>query len=125
MREIQSMMPKARQEGLVLEEIGDEVVVYDKERHSFHSLDPTTALVWRHCDGQTSIPAIATWLSSKFGSTSQSVVWLALEQLQRARLLCDQMPPARMENRISRRDVLRTLKFAGLALLLPAVRSIS
>jgi hypothetical protein len=77
------MIPKARQEGLVLQEVGDEVVVYDKESHRFHSLDPSTALVWRHCDGQTSIPAIATRLTSKFGSTSPA------RRLARARAIAE------------------------------------
>ena len=47
----QAYRPKARFTGLVLEEEGDEVLVYDCETHNAHLLAGPTAKIWRLCDG--------------------------------------------------------------------------
>jgi len=44
-------LPQARSEDLVIQDIGDEVLVYDLTRHKAHCLNRTAALVWRKCDG--------------------------------------------------------------------------
>ena len=51
--------PKARQNDLVVQEVFDELVIYDLERNQVHSLNPTAALVWQQCDGQTSPAQLA------------------------------------------------------------------
>jgi hypothetical protein len=37
--------------GLVSREVGSEVVLHDTRTHQVHLLDPLSAAVWRHCDG--------------------------------------------------------------------------
>src|SRR5688572_13336501 len=82
------MTPTARKDGLLVQEIGEEVVVYDRERHVIHSLNQTAVLVWRHCDGQTSISDLAALLHRETQlPADEELVWLALARLSKARLL--------------------------------------
>ena len=49
-------LAKAREEGLIIEPLAREFLVYRAQRHRSHALDATASLVWRHCDGKTSLP---------------------------------------------------------------------
>jgi hypothetical protein len=116
--------PKARSEQLVIKELGDETLVYDEHSHEAHCLNRTAALVWRHCDGRTSAAKMAGLLSKEAGApVSEQVVWLALGQLERSRLL--EEPPARpaRAEQVSRRELMRRLGVAA-AFALPLVTSI-
>jgi hypothetical protein len=46
-------IPEAWEEGLVVQEMPDEVLGYDLDRHRSHCPNHPAALVWRHCDGRT------------------------------------------------------------------------
>src|SRR4051794_24438190 len=101
------MHPKAREEGLLVEELADETMVYDQKRHKAHCLNRTAALVWRHCDGQTSVSQLVTLLRKLELPAEEELVWLALDRLEKAHLLQDR--PARPMEGISRRQVMRKL----------------
>jgi hypothetical protein len=118
-------VPRARSERLVVQDLEDEVLVYDLDRHRAHSLNPTAALVWRQCDGRTSVAEVATLLERELGlPPDEDVVWLALRRLQAAHLLRDQLAWEERANP-SRRTLVRRLGLAGgLALMLPVVESI-
>ncbi|HYV07894.1 MAG TPA: PqqD family protein [Blastocatellia bacterium] len=116
--------PKARQEGLVVQELADEVLVYDNKRFKAHCLNQTAALVWQHCDGKTSTKDIALALEKKSGSSvSEEVVWLALSQLGKSHLLTGRVIPPAGGAGISRREVIRRVGIAA-AVGLPVVTSI-
>ncbi|MEJ7826475.1 MAG: PqqD family peptide modification chaperone, partial [Solirubrobacteraceae bacterium] len=74
-------LPLARSEGLVVEELGDEILVYDLDVKNAHCLSPTAARVWRLCDGGTSSAVIAEQLSLADGEITN-----ALDELDRASL---------------------------------------
>ncbi|PYS79821.1 MAG: hypothetical protein DMF70_12375, partial [Acidobacteria bacterium] len=57
--------PLARKEGLVIQELPDEVLVYDLDRDRAHCLNETAAFVWQRCDGRTSTVEIARSLGQK------------------------------------------------------------
>jgi hypothetical protein len=116
--------PKARAAGLVVREIADEVVVYDLERHRAVCLNRTAALVWKHCDGRTSVAGLSRLLAPELGSPgAEELVWLALEQLGRDRLLEERVArPAALAG-VSRRELVRRLGLAAAASL-PLVTSI-
>ena len=126
MKRTKPVMPRAREEELVVEELPDETLVYDLKSHKARCLNPTAALVWSHCDGQTSVAEMATMLESELETpVDEAVVWMALDRLGRSRLLTEQvtLPADRAE--YSRRAVLRTIgRAAGIALFLPVVGSI-
>ena len=56
------LMPRARQDELVVEELPDETLVYDLKRHEAHCLNRTSALAWRRCDGRTTVAEVAVLL---------------------------------------------------------------
>jgi hypothetical protein len=72
-----SQCPKARKSGLVVQEMPDEVLVYDLNSNKAHCLNQTAATVWKACDGNNTVSDIAT----SFGKGSEDLVWLAIDQL--------------------------------------------
>src|SRR5262249_41563684 len=80
-----------------------------------HCLNATAALVWRHCDGLTSLDELARHVANESGAVSVTaaaeVVSLALEQLGRRHLLEQAPDPLPPERRIGRRDALRRLAY--------------
>jgi len=113
------MKPLARREGLVVRDLPDETIVYDRKRHQAHCLNRMAALVFRHADGTRSAAEIATLLAEGTPREREAVVALALEQLSQACLLDGPAPvPA-----TARRAVLRHVGL-GAALLVPAIASV-
>ena len=47
-------LPRVRTERLLVQDVLDEIVVYDLDRNKAHSLNPTAAAVWTECVRQTS-----------------------------------------------------------------------
>jgi len=45
---------------VAVEELLDESVIYDLKTNKAHSLNRTATLVWRHCDGHTTVTQMAT-----------------------------------------------------------------
>jgi hypothetical protein len=80
--------PLARTEGLVVQELEGEVLVYDLERHKAHCLGSLLASVWRACDGTSDVEAIARRVAKATGSPLDApLAALAVHRLGRARLL--------------------------------------
>ncbi len=119
-------MPRARQDELVVEELQDETLVYDLKRHNARCLNRTAAVVWRCCDGQTSVAEVAELLEEQSATpTDEAVVWMALDRLDRAHLLREPVTLPTDRAQYSRREMLRTLRrAAGISLLLPVIESI-
>lgn len=116
--------PLARREELVVQEMTDEVLVYDLKSNKAHCLNPTAAFVWDHCDGQTGAAEIALLMEKEWNKPiTEDVVWLALQQLEKAKLLQGQLVRPKGETRVSRRAVMRTLGL-GAAATLPLVVSL-
>jgi len=126
MKTTKKLMPRARQDEFVVEELEDETLVYDLERHKARCLNRTAALVWRHCDGRTSVAEVAALLQEQSATpTDEAVVWMALDRLSRAHLLSDPVTLPADRAQYSRREMLRKLRrVAGITLLLPVIESI-
>src|SRR5580704_6031540 len=75
-------LPRARQDGLLEEGVGEELLLYDQERHTAHCLSPIAACVWRHCDGEHDATELAA-----LARASESVVADALHELREKYLL--------------------------------------
>ncbi len=120
----EQIKPQARSEGLVIQELSDEVLVYDLERDKAHCLNQTAAIVWKNCDGKTTISEIARILSKESGlPANEGIVWLALDQLGKARLLPDKVMNAKANSVMTRRDVMKRIGIR-VAIALPVVTSI-
>jgi len=113
----------ARQKDLVVQELPDEVMVYDLKRHKAHCLNKTAALVWHHCDGETTVTEMASLLASEVGSPiDEEVVWYALDKLGKAELL-EAKPDLPIKGGMSRRRMMRRLGVGAMAAL-PVVMSL-
>lgn len=119
-----NLKPLARQEGLIVQQMPDEVLVYDTERHEAHCLNRTAALVWQHCDGKTGVPQIAHRLQREFKTVvKEDLVYLALDQLGKDHLLEERVILPEMMKGISRRELMRRAGLAT-AVALPVIISI-
>jgi hypothetical protein len=120
------MKPDARRERLLLEEVGDELVLYDLRRHRVHQLNRTAALVWQHCDGQRTVAELTKLLQNELDpAINEVLVWQALERLGKAHVLREPLPRQAGAARLTRRQALRKLgQTAALALLMPVITSI-
>jgi hypothetical protein len=75
-------LPRARQGGLLEEQVGQELLLYDREGHTAHCLSPIAACVWRHCDGEHDVTDLA-----KLAGASEDLVAGALHELHEKDLL--------------------------------------
>lgn len=120
------MAPQARHDQLVVQELGDETIIYDEQHNHIHRLNQTAALVWRHCDGQRKIGDLALVVQNESGlPMTEEMVWLALDRLEKEHLLQDRLVRPEAAGQITRRQMLRKAALVGGAtLLLPVVQSI-
>lgn len=111
MRLTHGKLPVARDEGLLVEHVGDEIVVYDGETKEAHCLSPLAATVFAHCDGRTDLDGLARVASEELGEPiSPSRVDDALAQLGE----CDLMEPrAPRQVGVSRREMIRRTAAVG------------
>ena len=117
-------MALARRQGLVVQELPDEVLMYDLKRHKAHCLNRTAAFVWNHCDGQTTVDEIAKLMETEWHTpVSEDAVWLALEQLSKADLREERITLPATKAGMSRRSAVRRLGF-GAMLAVPTVLSL-
>src|SRR5690349_17456429 len=116
-----TQMALARQEELVVQEMPDEVLVYDLKRHKAHCLNKTAAFVWNHCDGQTTVTEMAGLLEKDTGApVDEEVVLYALGKLGDADLLASKVANS-LNDGMSRR---RMLGRVGAVMVLPTVVSL-
>jgi hypothetical protein len=109
---------------LVIHDLPDEVLVYDRERAVAHCLNQTAALVWRACDGTRTPQEIARKLTADLDAPlSEDLVLLALTQLDKFHLLEPSAVRAQPYPAMSRRQMVRTLGVAA-AVALPVITSI-
>ena len=119
-----SLNPRARKDGLIVQNLPDETLVYDLERDRAHCLNQTAAFVWRHCDGRANAKEIARALNRQTKQpVDEKLVWLAIDQLGRNHLLTETpaLPPH--VTGLNRREVMRALGLTA-AVAIPVVASI-
>jgi hypothetical protein len=120
-----ALAPLARKQGLIVQKMPDEVLVYDQERHLAHCLNSTAASVWKKCDGQNSVARIAVLVARELQvAVPDEVVLLALDQLRKDHLLAPNAPIPSPLNSVSRRALIRTIGI-GAVVALPAIISLT
>lgn len=122
--DIRDQKPKARTDGVLVEEMDGETLVYDLETHDAHCLNPAAALVWKRSDGRTRVRDIVPRLREVGLPEEEAVVWMALSRLEDAGLVGPVTLPGH-KRAFSRKEVLRALgATAAMTLVLPAVESV-
>lgn len=115
--------PSARKESLVIQELSDEVLVYDLDTNKAHCLNQSASVVWRACDGNRSVGDIAKLLSEQTGkNVNDEFVWLAIDQLNENNLLSVQTETVMNTN--SRREAIKKIGMASM-IALPIVASLA
>jgi hypothetical protein len=120
---VEAIAPAARSDGIVVEHLDGETLVYDLERDRAHLLNPTAAAVFALCDGRMTVAELAEQAGDRLGeSISAETVREALERLAERRLLASRVPI----DGVSRREVVRkgVLVGAGAAVAAPLIKSI-
>lgn len=102
--------PKSRREQLVIQELPGEILIYDLKTNKAFCLNHTAAFVWQHADGQTPVKQIAYLLQKKLKTAvDETVVWFALEQLEKDGLLENKIYAPTLFAGMSRRQLITTL----------------
>ena len=115
--------PKARRTKLVVKELANETLIYDEDNHQAHCLNQTAAFVWKHCDGRSLVPKLARLAEAEMNvRVREETVWLALKQLEESHLLETKSSNEAWFRTRSRRELIRTLGVASIAL--PVITSI-
>lgn len=116
--------PVARRADLTIEYLPAELVVYDHQRNRMHCLNRSTSLIWRLCDGHTTIEQIAARLPEVNLPADLDIVRQALKALDRAQLLAGK-PQFAESGLPTRRQLVHRLGLAAgsAAALLPAIAS--
>ena len=119
---MESVEPRARTSRLVTRDLGDELLVYDLERHKAYCLNQVAMQVFRHCDGETTIPDMALRIGNALGMpVDEQAVRLGLVRLEKAHLLDGAVAQILYT---SRREMLRTLGRAAVVVV-PLVTAIT
>ncbi|HEX7588208.1 MAG TPA: PqqD family peptide modification chaperone [Anaerolineae bacterium] len=121
-----SSTPHARSDELVVTELGDEVLVYDKARDKAHCLNQTAALVWKYSNGKRTVSEIAAAMQNKLHSpVDEQIVWYALGQLEKDHLMEGRLPVPNELAGISRREFVKTMGKVAVAVTVPIVISLT
>jgi hypothetical protein len=101
-------------------EVLDELLIYDHITYRGHCLNQAAALVWKACNGESTVPEITRALQQVDPGMDEQVVYFALGKLKKAGLLADESVPETAK--VSRRDLVR--RAGGIALIaIPVVTS--
>lgn len=110
--------------------VGDGLGVLDREQKQSYILNATSALVYQHCDGQTTPRQLAELLRQRLNvpqGQAEQLLRLALDELQAAGLLMSSdapMPPPAAT--YSRREALTSFAALGLSLtLMPMIARVA
>lgn len=117
-------LPKARIDNIVVQNIEDEVLIYELTTNQAFCLNATSALIWQLCDGKTSICEISRRLSAHLQSSiNEDLIWLALAQLKKENLLAGaESLPDKFEGS-NRREIIKRVGSACMAAL-PVISSL-
>ena len=110
--------PISRKDDLVVQELNGEVLIYDLRENKAFCLNETSALVWQACDGNRTAGDIGKQLGN------EDMVWLALDDLKREKLVEHELATPAKYNGMSRRQVISKIAM-GSMLALPVIASLT
>ena len=116
-----NVKPVARKNDLVIQESDNEVLVYDLVTNKASCLNETAAFVWQSCNGSNGIADIAKALGRKTDqAVNDDLVWLAIDELSKHKLLEEKVSAEYSVEGMSRRDVIKKIGL-GTMIALPLV----
>jgi hypothetical protein len=122
-KKMENLKPIAYKDNIIIQEAGNELLVYDLRSNRAHCLTESAAFIWNCCDGGTSVEQMRQKIKERFGTeVSEDFVLLALEELGREGLLESSVETGL--GKISRREALRKVG-VGTMIALPLVASLA
>jgi hypothetical protein len=116
--------PKGRENDIVIQQLNDEVLIYDLTTSKAFCLNETSAAIWNLCDGESSVSDITKQLSKQLKSpVTEDFVWLALDGLKKENLIENETQMSTPFEGLSRREVIRKVGI-GSMIALPMISSL-
>lgn len=116
--------PLSRREDLVVQELNDEMLIYDLKKNKAFCLNATSAMVYGFCDGTKSVSDISKAVGTKLNlPVTDELVWLALDQLRDENLLENNRKLESKFEGFSRREAIKKVGLASV-IALPVVSSL-
>ena len=116
--------PKTRNENIVVQEMDNEILIYDLKENKAFCLNETSAMIWQLCDGKHSIAEMSLSLSKKLNQPmTDDLIWLALDNFKKDNLLEDSQKFEIDFNGLTRRQVVKKIGFSSL-IVLPVIASL-
>jgi len=113
--------PLSRRDDLVVQDLNGEVLIYDLKEHKAFCLNETSALVWEACNGSKNVTEISRVIGEKLNApASEDLVWLAIDQLKKEKLLADEHKLNSPFKGLSRREVIKKVGL-GTMIALPII----
>jgi len=108
----------------VIQQADSDVLVYDLNTNKAACLNETAAFVWQNCNGSNGIADIAKALGRKTNSdVNDDVVWLAIDELSKNKLLEEKVAADYSFAGTSRRDVIKKIGL-GTMIALPLIATL-
>lgn len=116
--------PCIRSNEFVVQELEDELLIYNLQTNQAICLNQTAALVWRYCDGKSEVSEIVQKMEKELGaSVKEELVLFAISELNDKGLIENGEGISNGFDGLSRREIVKKVGFASLVAL-PIVSSI-
>jgi hypothetical protein len=121
----ENFTPKSIEQDIVVQELENEVLVYNLKTNKAFCLNQTAALVWQSCNGSRTIEEISQSVGKQLKSqVKDDLVWLALDELNKNNLIEEQTVLNNKFSGLSRREAVRKIGLAAV-IALPLVASLT
>ncbi len=125
MKEIARKQFRPKRVDGIVEQLLDEILVYDRATNTAHCLNRFAASVWRMCDGTKTVHEIEAHARQEFGANvNRQNLELALTTLYRAGLLQEDAFLLEVSKKPPRRQFLKQIAPLAGTLLIPCVASV-
>jgi hypothetical protein len=119
-----NIKPLVKTSEILVQELENELLVYDLQTNKAFCLNETSAIVFQLCDGTKTVAEISHSIAKKTNQPiTEDLVWLALDGLKKDKLLEESERFEINFNGLNRRQVIRKLGLASL-IALPLVSSV-
>lgn len=116
--------PKTRNENIVVQEMENEILIYDLQTNKAFCLNETPAIIYNLCNGKKSVAEINQALNKTLNQPiSEELIWLALDNFKKDNLLAENENIEIDFNGLNRRQVIKKVGLASMVAL-PIVSSI-
>jgi hypothetical protein len=116
--------PLSRQVDILVQDLENELLVYDLRINKAYCLNQTSALVFEFSDGAKTVSEISKLMSKKLGIlVSEDFVWLALQNLEKENLLENREELTDYLAGLSRREIVKKVGLASMVAL-PIIASV-